>query len=69
MQEGRFHCFTRIQQRTFRTGGRVTNRSWTDWQPTGKLQVELKRKSMSEAEVSEVRKLTGHSPYLEEKFV
>lgn len=69
LKEGYFHCFDRFQQRVFRNGGRITNRSFTDWEPTRKLQVEQKRKPMTEVEASAVIKLTGHKCFLEEKFV
>lgn len=73
MKDGYFHCFDRRHQalaRTRRTSAwvRLSNRCWTDWEPSMKGQVELKPKPMTEAEASAVVKLTGHKCFLEEKF-
>ncbi len=77
MKDGYFHCFNRYQQALIRVEGRtsvrpyirISNRSYTDWQPSMKGQHELKRMSMTEAEARAVVTLTGHKCFLEEKFV
>lgn len=76
MKDGYFHCFNHYQQALIRSSrvtsgpySRVSNRCFTNWEPTRKLQVELKRKAMTEAEAKAVITLTGHKCFLEEKYV
>lgn len=73
--ENKFPCFLRTDQVRFRRAlgsrskTRITNRSFTDATLPKVPQVPVKRRAMSELEVSEVIKVTGAKPYLEERFV